>query len=1354
MLSKYTFVLYIIFFFLVELTSGLADKNLLAFTQKDVLNRTDLRECKSFFASDYLFKKVSRKINGSRQLPKIGSSSADTEDEVSMLDLLKNERETLLTLKRSLLPLLKTTKLMLETPSASTFEKKLGFLPYILTYYQIYTDDPQLKERLIDVVEVFVKEVTATSIFGVRKQKILESEKKLDKVLEEFGINNLEDMSKLLQKHESAPEHSYNSTTLYILDNLISMYQYSLKKTDKKTDIIMSMYPHLFEWISQISAGLMFYTFLEGLKLHNPYLLTKEGIDLSKRIVLLDRLGTETSEINYNIINSFTPKEFIQFLNATMYAPEILFLLPGSNYSMKLDSQLGNWGVVLLTDYNFVKSISKNIYSKNNSTDTDTDTNAITDSDSDSSTGTDSNSETNTNVNIDINEKLDFLELYSYFQNHGQDIYFDLVSYISKSINPNFSINFDPNLITLLESLYSWVLLIHQTDNLSEQTIKTQVQKMLLPLAAKFLELDDNCRLYFLWAMKYRANNYIFTNDQNALNVMEAISSALCSYLLIHSDLLTQEQIKTILDITLPNPKMKDSFSLLFSYLDCSQKNFVYLIHTMISNHFYDPFLKNLTAFLQKPDFDLSDFLKTLDLLSKSSHRSMIIFLQSIAKNINHPKDLGLVLNSLKDTNFLPIFLEEFSSSNFIKENPFLTPDVSEMLENISFVFDLPKEQKLYLKSFLSFYLLQKDKLNQAQIDFILTRSQNQDLGFERINQAIKGLSSKEAIDILSTHIWYLEKNYQDLVPTILSWTVSSFEPIEDSKLYPLISIIISELKPGIDTSKINMILSSKRQILDMLIKDSSGPMRTDSQLAIKKYLIDHSFIEKEVKEKRQIKPKKVTVEKKKEKIILEITQTTIQNLKKSYSNPAYVKQFIETFEYLIDLEYSYSKNKGKKLYQDISISLDLFLDFFEQNVVTNSDLHQVIFPRLTDKIWNYVLNSSSIDAYELIDNYLSTTGTTSSSLTLITDLIENYYNQAQFKDDKTYSLIIKLLNHPDGKLTLPTTRRLMDLLTSILKADNTLINDDTSGFKTLKFFNPTRITKELIPLIIKYWSQSIGLYFCMYNKLKLYTPNHGLDENGLYILRLNKIFLDSIQLDDLSFDTKLILASFLDGYAYLYMKNNVFFLDKISSFIKKGKDLDLDGMRLDLFDSLQAKIDVMPDLRDEIAKMYYKVDSLKDYSSEESKLLREKTSILIILLAEIEKSRLVIDLSGQNFFKIGYDIISSTQTDTYFIEAKSKMSLFSKEYPLRISYNEGAKALDFYTMSDNLHYKIYVVPLKPEEIARHGQIIDFEIDYNKLDNILQSINQEENPSILLDDIIDDVFKDEIFNPLYTRSIR
>lgn len=378
-----------------------------------------------------------------------------------------------------------------------------------------------------------------------------------------------------------------------------------------------------------------------------------------------------------------------------------------------------------------------------------------------------------------------------------------------------------------------------------------------------------------------------------------------------------------------------------------------------------------------------------------------------------------------------------------------------------------------------------------------------------------------------------------------------------------------------------------------------------------------------------------------------------------------------------------------------------------------------------------------------------TTTTTDTKSPTTIESKLKEFLDSSRSENQASSILdpqdLVKLINLVMSASSLSSNQDLieeaLDKISYNIKYDLGLL-DRPSDFKPFRFFTYENIMNLVVPLILKYQ----GLLSSLVENIRssFSTPYIIIQfHNGQYIRKIHtrqNVYIQKLQKKILDYilshqysDSLCVLLSLVSDESLIYLKNYPARSSRYHDLIYSLRFLSITA-ESDFFknlanhglERLEATLNLKEKISEDLRYVYQHQDA--------SNFLREKISLYISILHEISESRLAINLGGSSYVGVGYDILSVSDKDVYFIEVKSKMDLFTN-FATKITRNEADTALNIHKNFHKGDYHIYLVPLGRQDIRMiKSSIIDIKIDWNKLEHLILNRNPTRNDRVALSD--------------------
>ena len=334
------------------------------------------------------------------------------------------------------------------------------------------------------------------------------------------------------------------------------------------------------------------------------------------------------------------------------------------------------------------------------------------------------------------------------------------------------------------------------------------------------------------------------------------------------------------------------------------------------------------------------------------------------------------------------------------------------------------------------------------------------------------------------------------------------------------------------------------------------------------------------------------------------------------------------------------------------------------------------------------------------------------------------------------------LIDTPYNDISTSEFQNILETLSYSLRYDSGLLpgTEESASFKLFSF---TNILDYIIPLILVHENRTTSLINLIHSILSTPHTYPSTANGGQYIRRVHSRYNDYLLklqkrlinyiVDSTTFEDLPIVLSFLSDEGLLYLKNNSLLTRKytdIKSYLNYISLTTDSSYISNLSKKALERLEKTSNLQEEISENFIAVYR----NSNASNIFRERVSLKIVMLYEIEHGRLPRDLGGSSYISVGYDILSVSDEQAYFIEVKSKMDLFTS-YPTRITRNEADVALNIHKNYPNGDYHIYLVPLGRDDIKKiKDPLIDLKIDWDKLNDIVLNRDTYKSVRIPLSD--------------------
>lgn len=970
-------------------------------------------------------------------------------------------------------------------------------------------------------------------------------------------------------------------------------------------------------------------------------------------------------------------------------------------------------------------------------------------------------------LNID-GHNLSLKDTFEKIKDHKDKIltqYIKEKSQTKKNLNMNIKSKwYQDDLLSLIFSIHYWIF-----SNINENSKPLDIQEKMSSVSKEiyqiYLGLNDFNQNILIWYLNYMIRLYKDMPDSMMLAVQE-----LCIDL---ADNITPETY----DPATSFDRIKQGVRLL-QHQSSTMINF-------INNVLYEPsFDSDIYSDILYVIFSSDMYNKLIDQINinLSTHPDLIDKLISRMSNLNKsqlskfiPK-LALWTHSVSElTSVIKAWLKVDRAD--VLNQFFLVFDVDKFIQNNSSVDNLndelfskdglidklnsiPKSSE-QIKKLKIFYLKTKAQLSLSQILFLLNSADSTDIRID-INSTLNQILQLPISDILYLIKRGSYKTIDGLLEKILlrldTMSLEETKLFSDDEIRSILIFLIRYSNTSKLEEKIVLILQSNLRLCQELISEcSKGGFLSEETTLIKEFLIKHAFMQKVRKVKRPIVKKVLPV-----KIDQGILQASeVQELISDIIEDESVGSTINIAQILNKLVIEYNNTNGfsggKKETKEYKKSLDLILKMIQNfDIDAYPILKQGFYSNLENDTLIFLINnikSYSIKdkIYSIISFWISNNRFVADNLEFGVDVIFNLYETKSLSTQQLYNLITSILKQTDYSSLY--VDKLIDAISNIINEDIKLVKSSKGKDYHLRFFNFKTITKDIIPIISKHQKNALALRNLLEEKLEVKILDQKLDENSLYILKLNRKLIDS--LNDLPLFKKIILLSVLSDESYLYIKNNELLQPVLHLTEKTISTSRVSEFILDLYQKVQSRLNQTLNLEDLIKSGITTIISWskKEFESEEAFLFRERISIHQTLLYEINLGFIPIDFSSKDFKALGYDVYSTDTNFDHYIEVKSKMSLFSTEYPPSISLNEARVALSVHKDTKDSDYLIYLIPLNISERKKYGKLIVMDINWTRLEGVYTSMHDPmyDNPNYQIVDFSKKIFLKEFTENLYVR---
>ena len=959
--------------------------------------------------------------------------------------------------------------------------------------------------------------------------------------------------------------------------------------------------------------------------------------------------------------------------------------------------------------------------------------------------------------------QLSFEQLFSYFHARAKP---DFLRFIheycrinSTDIPPKFIVSHE--LIGLMSTIIYWVS-TRYVDYLNGKTLThSEILSITKLIANDVVQLDSMNQFFFMWFMSYMDEVYSAFIHQKAVHLNKVLSVYTGAYIIKNFPDIAKDQLDNILDVLIPKRFIQEFVK---QYSSDLQKGNLKLdaevLYYFLIKDKYSDYLTLINFNLNKPSINLEDAFKKIYSYPHGVSAIRKLF-SLLGSKITSTTSLYNVLHAIQNSMLsseISYFLNYLDTNQFIKKNQKMNGSVLKYFFQsedsvMSFIKRTSGKSNTNLKILAFNYLLQKDDLTHDEINFLIQNTDLPNYDPSKVEEIICSLSEPDLIQTILTNKSYFYQHQDKLIQIILSINLSILKNMDTTTVSDFVKLLINSIEKSDSFNKeltefINKILFTRTDVLDSIRSECKGSSLDLSY--IRKYMISNSFIEKEKRLLRDSSKKEQLIQKEKEgslraSDIEELLTDFIQN-----EDSSIVYELLDIFDMLIDqeVEQSDSSRNGRKEFKELQKSLKLILNMFQNTSFEDKPVvKQILFLNINKKILSYLISNINsynniktlvfnIISYQLDNNILIP-----SKDSWLIDILKELIESKQFGTKRSYELITKILNQQI--VNKDTVTDLIPLLVNLLKSDTKLIKSTNNEFKIL---NSKNILYTLIPIISKHQELASDLLEVLKDKLSQTDSLSGIDEINIKILKINQEILNA--LESLPMFRRIIAMSIISSRALLSIKNASFskkrfyFQDSLEKV-----DKSYPKFIYDLATSIVSRLDKTLDLRVTISQNLSKILKTKTgFATEEAKTLREQTSIYKVLLDKIESGYIPVDLSNKQYIGLGFDIFCLEDGVSNYIEVKSKMSLFSKDYPIVMTPNEIRFALHVHNDTENTKFSLYIVPLNYQERKTYGDIIDAEIDWKQLqhisDNITPYIQEGINGSILIEHFVLNLNKD------------
>ncbi len=938
---------------------------------------------------------------------------------------------------------------------------------------------------------------------------------------------------------------------------------------------------------------------------------------------------------------------------------------------------------------------------------------------------------------------------------------------IESDINMNRFIISD-DYISLITTVTYWI-----STRSSKYTFGTKIPSedlidVIKLITQKFVKLNDINKFFFVWFMAYMEDVYQSRVGSQAAYLNKVVSMYTASHLIKNVPQISRGILDYLLEILIPDTFLK-TFVQFYNnefLLKNHELSGDILYYLLINQKFY-PYLENLNFNLSYSTVNLKEILKKIH-QSPLGVKATRKLLGLLGKKITSTRSLYTVLDAI-DGSFcrqeISYFLDALDIDNFIKKNPNINRNVEKYFFSIDDSIS-SKAQKIVdsgrskINQLIYYYLLQRESPSIDEINFLIRYSNLPNSNPDKVEEMIFSLTELDFVRIILTNNSFYNENKTEVIDHILTIDPNILKEVDQNSLIEFLKILISYQVQSSDNNIelknfINKLLYLRNDVLESLKADCIKFSVSSSD--IKKYLISNTFMQKEVRHPRDKNKKEQLIKKEKEGTLRatdveDLIEDLIQN-----DDSSIIYEFLDLFSKLIDQEQekeqsgSYTRN-GKKESRELQKSLNLILNMFQNTSFEDKPLtKQILFSNIDEKILRYLIsninnyNNMKTLVYSIICYQIDNNIILLSKSNWLIDIVKKLTESRQIGFVNSFNLVTKILNRNDiDQYTIST---LTPILVSLLKSDTKSSKNSASEFKV---FNADNIINILIPIVSKHKEQVADIVEVLKDRLALTHFLSGVDKINLEILQINQEIIQAI--DSLTLYKRIIALSILPSKLLLVIKNAP--TSKYDFYIKdtlKKADESYSKFIYELSQSTLSAIEKTLDLRVAISKNALDILNTRDnFASEEAINLREQTSIYKVLLDKILSGYIPLDLSAKKYVGLGYDVFCLENGLSHYIEVKSKMSLFSKEYPPVISPNEIRFALSVHNSDENTKYSLYIIPLNNQERKYYGNIIDADIDWGRLqfisDNLNVFISRGINGNVLLEEFVKNLKRDQSSN--------
>ena len=960
--------------------------------------------------------------------------------------------------------------------------------------------------------------------------------------------------------------------------------------------------------------------------------------------------------------------------------------------------------------------------------------------------------------------------IYDYFSRRQK---LDFLRFIAEYCEIEGDINKDrfivsDEYISLITTVTYWISTRSSKYQFGTRIPTKDIVNIVNLITQKFIKLNDINKFFFIWFMVYMNNVYEDKIGSQATYLNKVVSMYTASHLIKNVPKISVDILEYLLEIMIPDIFTKSFVNLYNNEL--LSKNYILsgdILYYLLINQKFSPYLENLNFNLSYSTVNLKEILKKVYSypLGVKTVRKLLGIL---GRKITSTRSLYTVLEAIEGSfcgKEISYFLDTLDVDNFIKRNPKINKNVEKYFfsinDSISFrVQKITDSGRVKINQLIYYYLLQKESPSVDEINFLIRHSNLPNSNPNKVKEIIFSSAESDFIQIILTNTPFYNENKKEVIDHILTMDSNLLKDLDQNSLIEFLKILISYQAQSTD-----MILDLKKFINKLLYlrNDVLETLKTEctkfsiSYSDIKKYLITNAFMQKEIRHPRDKNKKEQLIKKEKEGTLRATdVEDLISDLTQS-DDSSTVYEFLDLFSKLIDQEQekklsgNYIRN-GKKESKELQKSLNLILNMFQNISFEDKTLtKQIMFSNINENVLRYLISNInnynnfktliySIICYQIDNNIIIL-----SKSNWLVDIVKELTTSRQIGFVNSFNLVTKILNRNDIDNHIVST--LTPILVSLLKSDTKSNKNSTNEFKV---FNSENIIKILIPIISKHQELVSDVIEVLKDRLSLTHSLSGVDRINLEILQINQEIIHAI--DSLTLHKRIIALSILPSNLLLVIKNAP--SSKYNFYTKdtlERADESFPKFIYELSQSTLSAIEKTLDLRDTINKNLLEIlNTRENFASEEAMNLREQTSIYKVLLDKILSGYIPLDLSAKKYIGLGYDVFCLENGLSHYIEVKSKMSLFSKEYPPVITPNEIRFALSVHNSDENTKYSLYIVPLNNQERKYYGDIIDADIDWNKLqfisDHLNVFISRGINGNVLLEEFVKNLKRDQSNN--------